>query len=386
MPYTNFVGQFCSQFRPNVSSMSEVKVYSRSDVSTWLQKIVLEQPAILLDNQAAVFSALYTQEQHEGSEHPHEPTPSKKPGETTATSQTAQPSQDVAPIQIPQRLAIDNPKHTMLFMPSRAVGTTAAKIVAVPKPNKGPAGIPGVTLLFDDDSGRMKALVDASVLTPARTAAGSVLATILAMPPQGLGSALPWQKGLARAAQLLPGHSDNDQDGSQVRTIALFGGGQQSFWHALLLASVYRSTLRTILFFPATGRSASSRTLLESVQALCAAVAGLSRGVEDAGAGMDVRIETDLDTLVQADIIVTATPASEPLFPPEKARKGVHLVLVGSCTYLLAAAVWRGGCGNSLCSASGKVDVLTAGRGVQTNHTCKKCTLRSCVRRPRREQ
>lgn len=184
-----------------------------------------------------------------------------------------------------------NPLHTMLFMPSRAAGITAAKIVAVPKPGKAPSGIPGVTLIFDDTSGKLVAMVDASVLTPARTAAGSVLATTLIVPPE-----------------------------TEIRTLAIYGGGQQAFWHALLIASVYRS-LATVRFIPPPGRGVSA-TLTGTADRLRAALGGRK---------IEVTVDSDDAHLAQADVICTCTPSSTPLFRPDAVKPGVHLILVGSC-------------------------------------------------------
>lgn len=246
-----------------------IPVYSREDVSSFLQQLAIENPALLLNNQAAVFRVLEPNE--DGQE----------------------------PVQIPQRLAVNNPHHTMLFMPARALGITSTKIVAVPKPGE-PSGIPGLTLLFDDDTGRVKAMVDASVLTPARTAAGSAFATTLALPPGA----------------------------SKVRSIAIFGGGQQAFWHALILASVYRQTVRNICISPPAGREVS-QTLLNTVQSLRQVLESFLT------TGFSVRVSTESKDLQDADIVCTATPASAPVFPMEDAKPDAHFNLVGSCTSFL---------------------------------------------------
>lgn len=77
----------------------------------------------------------------------------------------------------PQRIAISMKNHTGLFMPSRisTIGT-AIKVVSVPSPNA-PAevrakGLPGSTFVFDEDTGRVDAVVNASNLTAVRNAAG----------------------------------------------------------------------------------------------------------------------------------------------------------------------------------------------------------------------
>ena len=70
------------------------------------------------------------------------------------------------------RLSIQTKFHNTLFMPSR-VDTygTAVKIVSVPT-SEGSGGIPATTLVMDETSGGVKAVVNARNLTAIRTAAG----------------------------------------------------------------------------------------------------------------------------------------------------------------------------------------------------------------------
>jgi ornithine cyclodeaminase len=58
----------------------------------------------------------------------------------------------------------------MLFMPARVPGTTAIKIVSVPK--GGSDGLPGTTLVLDEVSGKVRAVINARRLTAVRNAAG----------------------------------------------------------------------------------------------------------------------------------------------------------------------------------------------------------------------
>lgn len=73
----------------------------------------------------------------------------------------------------PQRTAIDMPEHRALFMPARIpnIGTTI-KVVSVPLLSGDTRGIPGSTLVLDEKTGSIKALVNARSLTTLRTAAG----------------------------------------------------------------------------------------------------------------------------------------------------------------------------------------------------------------------
>jgi len=75
-------------------------------------------------------------------------------------------------VDMPHRLSIQTTSHNTLFMPSR-VDTygTAVKIVSVPILG-GLSGLPGTTLVMDEASGGVKAVVNARNLTAIRTAAG----------------------------------------------------------------------------------------------------------------------------------------------------------------------------------------------------------------------
>lgn len=75
-------------------------------------------------------------------------------------------------VDMPHRLSIQTKSHNTLFMPSR-VDTygTAVKIVSVPT-SGGLKGLPGTTLVMDEASGGVKAVVNARNLTAIRTAAG----------------------------------------------------------------------------------------------------------------------------------------------------------------------------------------------------------------------
>lgn len=79
-----------------------------------------------------------------------------------------------AAIQTPHRLTVSSDEQTMLFMPSRvqAAGGTAAKIVSVPTGGGGD-GLPASTIVMDEKTGRVKAIVNARKLTALRNACGA---------------------------------------------------------------------------------------------------------------------------------------------------------------------------------------------------------------------
>ena len=75
--------------------------------------------------------------------------------------------------ELPHRTSIPMANHTALFMPSRMdeIGT-AIKVVSVPIVPGDQRGLPASTLVLDESTGRIKALVNARSLTALRNAAG----------------------------------------------------------------------------------------------------------------------------------------------------------------------------------------------------------------------
>jgi ornithine cyclodeaminase/alanine dehydrogenase-like protein (mu-crystallin family) len=73
----------------------------------------------------------------------------------------------------PLRSSVTMEKHTALFMPARirSLGTSI-KIVSVPNPSQGSKGLPASTVVLDEDTGAVKAIVNARNLTALRNAAG----------------------------------------------------------------------------------------------------------------------------------------------------------------------------------------------------------------------
>ena len=66
-------------------------------------------------------------------------------------------------------------RHTALFMPSRVPDLgTAIKVVSVPSLPETRQGLPSSTLVLDEVTGCVKALVNATALTALRTAAGAI--------------------------------------------------------------------------------------------------------------------------------------------------------------------------------------------------------------------
>lgn len=174
----------------------------------------------------------------------------------------------------------------MALMPGSTplAGRFGIKVLSLfePSARSGLPGHQGVMLLFDGETGRPLAVIDANALTGLRTAAASAAAT----------------RALARP----------DAD-----ILALIGYGEQAIWHARALPLV-----RPIREVRVWGRSEER------------AHAFAKRHL---GHIPEVRIAPSVRSAVRgADIICTLTHAREPLLSGEWLEEGQHLNLVGSST------------------------------------------------------
>ncbi|KAG8901944.1 hypothetical protein FRB99_004999 [Tulasnella sp. 403] len=217
---------------------------------------------------------------------------------TVFTALSAQPgSDDTRRIQAPHRTSIEMSAHTTLFMPARIASVgTAIKIISIP--NAGDRGLPASTVIMDEDSGSVKAIVNAKTLTAARTAAGSALATSLMLK----------YKQLAQP----------------VEHLVMFGAGLQTLFHARMF--LHREVFgRTVKSCTIVNRSMNRRveTLLEDLR-------GMFPNVDVTAITMG---DDSLGGVVQnADIICTATSSTEALFPSEWVKLTAHINLIGSYT------------------------------------------------------
>lgn len=213
----------------------------------------------------------------------------------------AQKSTDASGIHQPHRISVPVTNHTALFMPSRIEPFgTAIKVVSVPTSTAPQAvkesGLPGTTLVLDETSGAVKALVNARQLTALRNAAGSLLATRLLLAPD----ALP-------------------------RELVVFGAGAQIAAHISLLLKHFPTITSCTIF----NRSVNSR-LSSLVSTLKAEVEGVSI---NSGILPKATQDTAFRRAVQgADLIITATSSTTPFFPSEYVKPGAHLCLIGSYT------------------------------------------------------
>lgn len=103
-----------------------------------------------------------------------------------SNSSAADVGKGASSVQVPHRTTIETNTHNILFMPARLAGHptasgsdppltgqgTSIKIVSVPKKSD-PRGLPGTTLVMDEITGSVKAVVNARTLTALRNAAGT---------------------------------------------------------------------------------------------------------------------------------------------------------------------------------------------------------------------
>ena len=189
-------------------------------------------------------------------------------------------------VQMPVRTAIrvTDPPGVLLLMPcamtdSRVMGT---KLVSVypQNPARGLPTIGALYVLSDYETGFPLAVMDAAYITGLRTAAASAVAT----------------RYLAR---------------EDARTLGIFGTGVQAEFHALAIPAVRQ--IERILVWGTSQEKA--RQFAERMQNHSKA---------------QIQQGESLEAVAAADIVVTGTTATEPLFHGRLIRPGAHLNGVGS--------------------------------------------------------
>ena len=184
---------------------------------------------------------------------------------------------------VPPRLSLDIPDKnaTSLVMPAYATGSPyyTVKIVSVnySNPDKGLPLIHGVVQVFDAENGKHIANLDGASITAIRTGAASGLATDL----------------LAK---------------ENANVCAVFGTGVQAASHIEAVLEV--RPIEKIMVFSRSKPSAEK---------FCSTLAN------------QVQCEIgEKESLLEADIVCTTTPASSPLFETDEIKPGCHLNVVGS--------------------------------------------------------
>jgi len=160
----------------------------------------------------------------------------------------------------------------------------AVKVVSLYGRNAA-AGLPRIqatVLVFDPATGALLALLDGTALTAIRTAAASAAATDLLARPDS-------------------------------RVLAVFGAGPQARAHVAAICAV-----RPIDVVRCYSRSR------EKADAMCAALS------VEAGGRNIVAVSSPAEALADADIVVTATTSSTPVFDDADLRAGVHINAIGS--------------------------------------------------------
>ncbi|KAI8146626.1 hypothetical protein BJV82DRAFT_599254 [Fennellomyces sp. T-0311] len=187
--------------------------------------------------------------------------------------------------QAPQRIAVTTDLHKVLFMPSRLNTTTSIKVVSVPLgDSKG--GLPGTTLVLDEATGGLQAVMNAAALTAVRTAAGSALATQY--------------------------YAKED-----AKSLLVLGAGAQGRAHIDMVVAV-RPSIESVVIW---NRGQERREQL--VRDIQAAYPKL----KVSGAGNDAELEA---AAREADIVCTATNATQPILRGSWLKSDVHLNCVGS--------------------------------------------------------
>ena len=184
---------------------------------------------------------------------------------------------------VPPRLSLDIPDKnaTSLVMPAYATGSPyyTVKIVSVnySNPDKGLPLIHGVVQVFDAENGKHVANLDGASITAIRTGAASGLATDL----------------LAK---------------ENANVCAVFGTGVQAASHIEAVLEV--RPIEKIMVFSRSKPSAEKFCSTLANQVEC--VIGKK------------------ESLLEADIVCTTTPAQSPLFETDEIKPGCHLNVVGS--------------------------------------------------------
>ena len=179
---------------------------------------------------------------------------------------------------------VEDPPGVLLLMPcamtrSRALGT---KLVSVyPRnPSRGLPTIGALYVLSDYETGFPLAVMDAGFITGLRTAAASAVAT----------------RYLAR---------------EDSKTLGIFGTGVQAEFHAVAIPAV-RPIERILVW--GTSREKAQR-FAERMQACV---------------GAAIEAGQSLEAVASADVVVTGTTATQPLFEGDLIRPGTHVNGVGS--------------------------------------------------------
>lgn len=191
---------------------------------------------------------------------------------------------------MPERMHVDRPEGTILYMPCFAGEISGTKIVST-FPGNAALGIPtiqGTMILNNSSTGEALAVMDGAAITAFRTGAvGGVGIRYTTRP--------------------------------DCRTVGLVGAGVQGLFQ-LLYASHARPVTDVSIYDVSVERTANM-------------VRELSRRLPQ----VEVHVARNVRQLVeQSEIVVTATPATSPVLPDDEGLlKGRHFVAIGSYKYAM---------------------------------------------------
>lgn len=189
---------------------------------------------------------------------------------------------------MPERPVITHGKNTLLFMPCFLPDCFGTKFLTIfpDNPGKGYPYIDGLMLLNDGESGKTKAIMDASFLTAMRTGAAG-----------GVGI-----RHFSRA---------------ECKSAGIIGAGRQGFYQAIF-AKVARVGIEDIYFYDAAPKD------------LGAYVEDLKRAMGDGAPKIHVCGNVE-ELLEKSEIVITATPATSPVVPDDSDKlRGKCFVAIGS--------------------------------------------------------
>ncbi|PPR00220.1 hypothetical protein CVT24_004959 [Panaeolus cyanescens] len=252
---------------------------------------------------------------------------------SSSNSNSGSKSNSTTSVSAPQRVSITTPNHTVLFMPARiqadltiptasstrtthtttttnintiqnapAPGHTSIKIVSVPQTSD-PRGLPATTVVVDERSGAIKAVVNARKLTALRNAAASLLSTTLT------GPAHPRTITAFGAGKQIEAHLElHIRHFPSIHTCTVINRSHNERARSLYssLKEKYPNILFTLLF----SESQSNQTANEAENS--------NKAIESA--------------VSNADIVMCATSSTKPLFPSSWVRTHTHVILIGSYT------------------------------------------------------
>ncbi|KAJ7280196.1 hypothetical protein C8J57DRAFT_120805 [Mycena rebaudengoi] len=200
---------------------------------------------------------------------------------------------------IPPRIIIPTLNHSALFMPARIAEPinlrgTAIKVVCVPTSPNDAHGLPASTLVLDEETGAVKAIINAGSLTALRNAAGSLLSCNLIGP-------------------------------RNPSNIVVFGAGQQIQAHLKLFLRAFPTIQKCTIVNRTVNERASALSIL--LQSSFPEVT-FSSVTNDASSPAPNPVLKE--TLLSSSLIICATSSTVPLFPSSWVSDGCHIILIGS--------------------------------------------------------